>query len=1842
MAKNTSLKIHIFLLLTLLCFIKSDDDDVKWLDYYQGKGFFEKMTEYPNVKKFAVQFKDGYDGPFYMKIEVTTEEGKEAPLLCFSNTESSCENKQILVRNLVGNSVFFWVKKEQFEAEGLEPYFLVTCPGEGSCKYSIRGSDSENTYATFYPNFVYSYLVTKKNQKMQFKLLNQTSFDNSHRFVICIDGSTTAKLNLDAAYNPYDLGTIHCVDFAAALHDENWGMFTITGALEEEYITISVHYYKLTGDQVNLGRSVEGFATINGPVVTSMISGDAQEECFPIKKEDFQQSSSDLYIVGKIHTKYAWFFFEKEDGTFIEETDHEVIDGQLAFPFKKPSSNEFRYVCFERPSDEFFTQMTLIFSFQIIDYGKLKQKSFTYTEPMLSGQFYRRLLPKGYVDFYHVGKLDGSAKKFDYTLSNIKGEAKLYIAECTTFPFCKYSEEDLPMLNNTIISHANNHMIYGTDYGDSTPIGFIKDAMVVQCEDTNLNGDYCEFDVSVFSRGQDVELIENQKLYKYVMKGEKGNLLANLKVNRVVTRLTIDIMVFNGDVSFSIKENDLNVQKYYLSNKITFNVIKPQEVLDKVTIEFEANLNSFFNIQYSVDSQRSEQTEEILFSGESYIVQVNPLSLSKTKTIKMSNLFENRSPFLINFFAINCEFEVKRGKTEIPFSDGYAQEYLDKGQLVDNYYTYNVKITQQDSSNYNNKMCFLYVAGVEVDDKINREIVVAENINQQIIFDDKFKKIRFTYPFVDRQKDLTYHINVIDKAHYKINGYLNGQKIIDNLQIAVTSTYFLYSEEFQLNCKDEQICSLSLDVEVEKEIVKTNPMIEITFREIKNVPTYLQKGNAKLDYVCGDKLYYLYTDLGRNDFGEITLNFLREFGQLWAKVVKKDLQTPEPEANWRKYYRMPGPDWEDSLPFDSYTKKLKITSKDTESCINGCYLLMTIKINEIGGYVSDSIFYPFSILVKVTPPNKAYTEIPKLVIQVDEYIVGTLDVTEMDERYISEFYEIWLPHDSDTVEFDWQSSLAGLYISIGGTRPTTKNADFVLTPPGRASLISLEKNQILQVAKKKGVIEQDVNSLQDINMVIGVWTNKTDSINNELYSLRVHQNIANEEEDLGIIEVNSDQKVICKPRSARDGYTTIYRCLFMISYISDESINSPLYIHGYSSDLSSNVDLFGSFIDREIYNSYEIAKIKEAIPTRQTAEYNTNFEDVKYIHIKKLYKDKYFFVNLYTDVQADLTLINSLPIIDSNKEKTIFQVFPNSHTEQLFACGKEQLQIVFPGEDDSISTTIEVVSGEAEINWKEDPDTFYKVKGFQDRLNLFSDKNQRNLMVKNKTAFKNDTEERRMIEDPGFLFYVTYKARKTGVNFDEIPFQKSTEISYTNTDLPVILYCKLWKVYKDINIAIQFKDISTQTEGAYSESPIIIRSTIMKEDTIYSAKKNSETDMVPSKDKSVFGYYDPAIKTALIYLSKAKINSYNIKPTENPTLYLRVEKSSSYQETNFSKFNIEAQVAGVNDKVIPVEKVYHYGKLGSEKSAFYILKIQKNKIYMRVQIAFNGPDLDFTIHQEQNNWKKNQTYSEYKSFRERGKVYITFEQPDLEYIYLNIFRKSDNTKVNEQLTNYVFKYITADTQEEFFDYTMKSPLINCSVTPIKNNEDMSNVECTFDKINSDNGDIDVTYFLKIVENSTYIYGEEMATIAVTESPNQVFFKRNPATVEDDKIKLSGEGSFSNWGYINVIAQVQQNNIVEFVAYNGKMEIKPDPNKKEGDDDKDEGSNNTVLFGVIGGVLGAIVIGLIVIIVIFQIRNKSLMNKVKHVSFQKTNAVTDPNLLLQKQNDGINNSSEAYL
>ena len=63
------------------------------------------------------------------------------------------------------------------------------------------------------------------------------------------------------------------------------------------------------------------------------------------------------------------------------------------------------------------------------------------------------------------------------------------------------------------------------------------------------------------------------------------------------------------------------------------------------------------------------------------------------------------------------------------------------------------------------------------------------------------------------------------------------------------------------------------------------------------------------------------------------------------------------------------------------------------------------------------------------------------------------------------------------------------------------------------------------------------------------------------------------------------------------------------------------------------------------------------------------------------------------------------------------------------------------------------------------------------------------------------------------------------------------------------------------------------------------------------------------------------------------------------------------------------------------------------------------------------------------------------------------------------------------------------------------------------------------------------------------------------------------------------------------------------------------------------------FYIVVFILLALVVGLIIAIVFFKIRNQTLLEQVKHVSFQKTNSSNrvknntnvDPNKLIQNEN-----------
>ena len=155
----------------------------------------------------------------------------------------------------------------------------------------------------------------------------------------------------------------------------------------------------------------------------------------------------------------------------------------------------------------------------------------------------------------------------------------------------------------------------------------------------------------------------------------------------------------------------------------------------------------------------------------------------------------------------------------------------------------------------------------------------------------------------------------------------------------------------------------------------------------------------------------------------------------------------------------------------------------------------------------------------------------------------------------------------------------------------------------------------------------------------------------------------------------------------------------------------------------------------------------------------------------------------------------------------------------------------------------------------------------------------------------------------------------------------------------------------------------------------------------------------------------------------------------------------------------------------------------------------------------------------------------------------------------------------------------------------------------------------------------------------------MKTIAVTESPSTVVQKINPTINNDNTITIDLDGVHeNNTAVIQVIAQITDGVITEYVCYNeiynpnATKEEKKDEGKKE--EDKKEGENGNgnnkgkgismwVVVGL-GSALFVVLIILFVVIFVCRSRNKDLMNKVNKISFVKSKAGEregDINLLL---------------
>ena len=220
-----------------------------------------------------------------------------------------------------------------------------------------------------------------------------------------------------------------------------------------------------------------------------------------------------------------------------------------------------------------------------------------------------------------------------------------------------------------------------------------------------------------------------------------------------------------------------------------------------------------------------------------------------------------------------------------------------------------------------------------------------------------------------------------------------------------------------------------------------------------------------------------------------------------------------------------------------------------------------------------------------------------------------------------------------------------------------------------------------------------------------------------------------------------------------------------------------------------------------------------------------------------------------------------------------------------------------------------------------------------------------------------------------------------------------------------------------------------------------------------------------------------------------------------------------------------------------------------------------------------------------------------------GKLIVTITNidKDLEFINLNIWKTIQDYDENFQLQNYAFKYINVEKDEKFYDFEIIDDDANLTYTE-KKNGDKTTIEFKFNRIQAAKNEVNITYFLKIADAKNYLEKEVFQIVALSEIPYFAKYERNSQS-QSDKTTLSAISDFSNWGMIQVIAQIQKGKALEYVAYQPKImkrethtDAPTDSSDKESDQPK---GSNTGLFIGISIAIVVVIVGLIAVVIYFK-------------------------------------------
>ena len=1735
-----------------------------------------------NIQRYRLNFNNINDIPEYIKFELSSSDNINKVISFTPKDSQGLTNRIQLAQLGIDTSVKTWIKREQLEANQEYLFIVVECQvkEDQRCNY-LMDINGEDNIIFKSPNFNYNFYVNNQNQQMNFRVLNSGS-NRNQVLSLYATGGKSIKLNVKTSNGKSFSGTDILVGQGLTTNIDSFEYFDLTiNAEEGDYISLGSKLI-IDGElDMNVLRS-------NGYQLTGLLKRNIlDEECYLISDNNIDQSKSS-FIVALFYNKEGKIYIRDEAKNYIEGPET-TTTGYYTTEYK-PQNNKKQYLCISIPNDE---MNSLAYTLQLTQPSKQYGLSNLFV-PQSNGNIYPRILEKGSYAFFNGITLNSDSDEIIYNMVAEKGLPTMYIYRCDNYPLCEFNEYSGGMIKiNDINLMSSWHS------GEKTsPIDAYQYVMFVKCEDLNesTQTDTCEFYTSIYGNLDKIFLIEGKTFSQYLIEDQKSNYYIDISAEQDVDEIHLDILIINGDISIELNDAStsrrIESDKYILSNKIFYSIhLNKNRNLERVQANIKAEMNTYYIIEYKLVRTSDDESTNDIYTGINYLIPIPKVNNLNEKTIKIhSTKLLREESYYNTFYSLNCKFELKRQENNGKFKQiesfgNYADEIIEnnEGSDKEEVYTYQIKLTENTQSNYNSDMCMVYVSSVELMEDRNydaqKEILVTEGIPQRINFKNRNHKLKYIYPNINKDKDVTIYFNVINSANFTYTLTYNHDKN-DTGYFSQSKLLYINQDKINQNCEDQDLCNIIVSVGVVEDIKdeedRNKPKVEISIREIGNVPYYLPIGVAKKDFLSGLNKLNLFTTLGKNDRGFITIDFARGSGLIYSKIVSIE-GNGDSSPEWRQY-QLPK-EGDNGLTYDFYNKKISFTTKDTMNCEKGCYLLMSIVSSTTGSLDENFRSFQISIIVNLIPQGYLSKNGPIIQVEPEQYIIGSLNDTErMKNKDMYEFYQLNIPFGAEKVEIDWQSDSVKLLLNVGEERPLINNTQKKFE----------SRTDTIFEANIADLIKNDTAYL-----TLGVYSDILESTYGNSYSFKVHFI-----KPLNIYKVDSDQKTLCRPEKIKENE---FRCLFMVIYAEFDFIYDTM-IYAKSQSNSASTYMYGDFIDNKIYDNFNANELEKKTPS-ENSKYNTKKDNTDFIFFTLPELNSHFYVSVISDNSEIIELISSFKTFDN-------QLSPNPSSVQLFAVNND------PSITLNFKTTkpllINIVSlyGSTKLYFKDDDKVTYFLRGRDDRISLAipSDSNEENLVIENinyKEEDRYEQNEDNKVEMPGIAFYLEYYLRPDTVNFDEINLGKTSEIVYKKSDFPVSYYSKLDNLEKNIDIFFNFHDLEFTPSSEFikmNSDDLTIYANVITQNNVYNIKTGAQSR--PSNEKAIVGKYDPALQAGFLSLTPDDLKKFDLT---NPTLYLSLEKRNA--NTVYQKIRLELTAVDKKSQIPVTEKIYQYGNIKNDELASYKLKVDNSTGYMRIQFAANSKNVQFAISGSATERNNGDFIKEKVEKEERGKKYITFKKPDKDYIYLNVFAK-DKTQ-NPKLNNYAFKYINSNDKNNFFEYNILN-----DYKKIQTNLDKSVLTVKFNRI--DNKNVDVTYSLKVGKNWDKSNDEEDKTIAFTENSPSVVLIHNPSG--DGIIMKYQDFDKNNLTYIEIIAQIKDGPIIEYEAYDPVHEIKQDnieENDKPLDNNDDDDDDNKVTIAVvasIGSAILIILIALIVIILIYNRKTKDLLQQVNKISF----------------------------